>query len=60
MKKVMIVSAIMGFLDPAGPVDAPCGTQQDVFNVLGIHRYCPVEHWCNSFQVWPSSLEFSQ
>jgi hypothetical protein len=56
----MVVSAIMGFLDPNGPVEAPCGNQQYVFNVLGIHPYCPVEQWCNSFQVWPSSLEFSQ
>ncbi len=38
----MFVSAIMGFLDPAGPVDAPCGTQLYVFNVLGIHPYSPV------------------
>jgi hypothetical protein len=42
MKIIMVVSAIMGFLDPADPVDAPCGTQQDVFNVLGIHPYCQV------------------
>ncbi len=55
----MVVSAILGFLDPAGPVSAPYGIQQYVLNVLKINPFCPVFHWGSRIQFWLSSLGIS-